>query len=97
MLFDGPHPNARVPSWSFCFNGLGLTTLPNQPDERGEHFAPSCPEVIVILYHAKEMSELSYSCGQFNCKYCLHLITLRFNAVSCEYVTQVFYLKCAEC
>jgi hypothetical protein len=32
------------------------------------------------------VSELSYSCGWFNCKYSLHLITLRFNAVSCEYV-----------
>ncbi len=43
------------------------------------------------------MSELSDSCGQFNCKYCLHLIFMRFNAISCEYVAQVLYFKCAEC
>jgi hypothetical protein len=52
--------------------------------------------VTVVLHHAKEMLELFYSCGLFNCKYCLHLITLRFNAVSFEYLSQVFYLKCAE-
>jgi hypothetical protein len=62
----------------------------------GEHFAPSCPEVTVVLHHAKEVSEFFYSCGQLNRKYCLHLITLRLNAISGQYVPQVFYFKCAE-
>ncbi len=30
---------------SFCFGNFGLT-----------HIAPSCPEVTVVLYHAKEVS-----------------------------------------
>ncbi len=49
----------------FCFCGFGLTALPNQWGVRGKHFAPSFPEVTVILHHAWEMLELSYSCGRF--------------------------------
>jgi hypothetical protein len=52
---------------------------------------------MVVLHHTKEMSELSYSFGRLTCEYCLHIITLRFDAISCEYVPQVFYFKCAEC
>ena len=81
----------------FWFSGFGLTALSSQLGKRGKHFAPSCPEVTVILHHAKEVPKLFYSCGQFDREYCLHLITLRFYAISCEYVTQVFYVKCAEC
>jgi hypothetical protein len=41
----------------FCLDRFGLTELPNQGGKRGEHIAPYCPEVTVILHHAKEMSE----------------------------------------
>ena len=41
---------------SFCFWDFGLTTLSNQWGERGKHIALTCPEVVVILYHAKEVS-----------------------------------------
>ncbi len=77
----------------FCSGYFGLIALSNQWGERGEHFAPSCLEVTVVLHHAKEMSELSYSCGWLNHEYCLHLITLRINAISCEYVPQVLPFK----
>jgi hypothetical protein len=40
---------------SFCFGYFGLTTLSNQSGELNEHIAPSCPEVTVVLHHAKEM------------------------------------------
>ncbi len=36
---------------------VGSLLLSNQGGERGEHIAPYCPEVMVILHHAKEMSE----------------------------------------
>jgi hypothetical protein len=38
----------------FCFCGFGLTALPNQWGERGKQIAPSCPEVTVILHHARK-------------------------------------------
>ncbi len=62
-----------------------------------EHIAPSCPEVMVVLYHAKEVSQLFYSFGRLNREYSLHLITLRFDSIFNKYVPQVFYFKCAEC
>ncbi len=80
-----------------CPYDFGQTVLSNQWGERGKHFSLSFPEVTLVLHHAKEVTELFYSCGWFNCKYCLHLITLRFNAVSGQYIPQVFYFKCTEC
>ncbi len=56
----------------------------------------TCPEVTVILHHAKQMSKLFYSFGQLNHK-CIYLINVRFDTISGEYISQVVYFKCAEC
>ncbi len=63
----------------------------------GEHIPWSCPDVTVVLQHAREISLLYHSFGWLNRNYCLHLVTLRFDTISCEYVPQLFYFKCAEC
>jgi hypothetical protein len=64
--------------------------------ERGEHFAPSFPEVMVVLHHAKKKLEFFDICGRLNCKYCLHLITLGFNAISCQYVTPRYSISSVQ-
>ncbi len=75
-----PMPGHLLGPFDSCV--FGLSALSNQWGERGRHFAPSCPEVKVILHHASEMSELFDNCGRLNHEYCLHIITQSFNAIS---------------